>query len=167
MSHADNVAMGLTSTYLEADDDRAAIWNVIDAGGRHLASRISRTQLRARFDHGLLPRDAKVSREGDSAWFSIRELVSPALWWVARAGSVVGPVDGDRVRRGIVAQKIPSDCLVCKQGEQAWRPIGEVEAFAGFVEEVKFDGELTMVAEESDVRSRPPPPPSRHPQRRW
>jgi hypothetical protein len=159
--------MSLTSTHLEADDDRAAIWNVIDAGGQRLASRVSRMQLRARFEHGLLPRDAKVSREGDSSWFSIGELVAPALWWVARTGTVVGPVDGDRIRRGIAAHKVPSDALVCQQGERTWRPIGEVEAFAAFVEEVKFDGELTLVAEESDVRSRPPPPPSRHPQRRW
>ncbi|MGZ3422676.1 MAG: DUF4339 domain-containing protein [Polyangiales bacterium] len=158
--------MGLTSNQLEADEDRAAIWNVIDHAGERIASRVSRTQLRARFEHGLLPRDAKVSREGDSSWFPIHELVSPAMWWVARASQVVGPVDGDRVRRGILAQKIPSDALVCRQGEQSWRRIAEVDAFASFIEEVKFDGELTMVTEESDVRSKPPPPPSHPPRRR-
>jgi hypothetical protein len=156
------MGMTLTSTYLEGEDDRLAIWNVVDANGVRLANRVSRMQVRARLEHGLLPRNAKVAREGDESWFPIVELVTPGMWWVARAGVVVGPVDGDRVRRGILAEKVPADAMVCRVGERSWQGIKEVDAFRSFVDEVRFDGELTLVAEEnSDVRSKPPPPPSR------
>jgi hypothetical protein len=153
--------MGLTSNHFERDDDRAAIWNVIDGQGERIANRVSRAQLRVRFEHGLLPHDAKVAREGESAWFPITELVTETTWYIARAGTVIGPVDGELVRRGILAHKVPSDSMVCRKGERSWQRITDVDAFRAFVEEVKFDGELTLVAEESDVRAKPPPPPPR------
>lgn len=148
------------------EDERAQVWDVADVEGNVLVQRVSLANLRARVDNGLLPTAAVYRRHGEPSWKPLAELLGPTaahkvvvLWYVTRkAAPVVGPVDTDRVRRGIVANIVPFDCVVCRVGEQRWRPIGETIEFADQVRESQFEGELTLVVDSPRVDSRPPPP---------
>src|SRR5262245_26628463 len=103
-----------------SDDERAAIWDVGDPDGRVLASRISFNALRARTDAGLLPAAASVLRIGDDEWRPRSDILTPsrtskitALWYVTRNDApVIGPVDSDRVQRGIASSRVPVDSVV-------------------------------------------------------
>lgn len=149
------------------DDERAPIWDVADPDGRVLANKISFVALRARIDAGLLPAAALVLRTGDHEWRPISDLLTPSragkitmLWYVTRNNApVIGPVDTDRVQRGLASARVPPDCVVCRVGDDRWRPIGDVPEFERAVREASFDGELTLVADaETRIRAAPPPP---------
>lgn len=149
------------------DDERTPIWDVADPDGRVLSTRISFLALRARIDAGLLPAAALVLRSGDQEWRPLSDLLTPSrttkitmLWYVTRSDApVIGPVDTDRVQRGLASSRVPVDCVVCRVGDARWRPIGSVPEFERQVREAAFDGELTLVADaETRIRAAPPPP---------
>lgn len=152
-----------------SEDERAPIWDIADADGRVLASRISFIALRARIDAGLLPNAALVAKSGEREWRPLSDLLSPSttqritsMWYVTRknAREIVGPVDTDRVLRGIASQRVPVDCVVCRTGDDHWVPIGQVPEFMRAVCEARFDGELTLVVDtDTHIRAAPPPPP--------
>lgn len=148
-------------------DERAPIWDVADPDGRILATKISFIALRARIDAGLLPAAALVATSGDLDWRPLSEVLSPSrtsritlLWYVTRIDApVIGPVDTDRVLRGLASHRVPVDSVVCRVGDDRWRAIRDVHEFARAVNEAQFDGELTLVADaETRVRAAPPPP---------
>lgn len=152
---------------LTAEDERSPIWDVADPDGRVLASKISFIALRARIDAGLLPLAALVAHAGENEWRPLCDLLTPSrtaritsLWYVTRRGApIVGPVDSERIERGLSAHRVPTDSVVCRVGDDRWRLIGEVPEFAARVAEIAFDGELTLVADaEARVHAAPPPP---------
>ena len=152
------------------EDDRAPIWDVADPDGRVLASKISFIALRARIDAGLLPAAALVARSGDREWRPLSDVLSPSrtskitsLWYVTRRDApVIGPVDTDRILRGLASHRVPIDSMVCRAGDDRWRAIRDTDEFVSAVSEAMFDGELTLVADaEAHVRAAPPPPFSR------
>jgi hypothetical protein len=158
-------AVGANATM--TDDERAPIWDVADPDGRVLANKISFVALRARIDAGLLPAAALVLRSGEQEWRPISDLLTPSraskitmLWYVTRNNApVIGPVDTDRIQRGLASARVPIDCMVCRVGDDRWRPIGDVAEFERAVREASFDGELTLVADaETRIRAAPPPP---------
>jgi hypothetical protein len=150
------------------EDERAPIWDIADADGRVLAAKISYVALRARIDAGLLPAAALVAKSGEREWRPLTDILSPSrtqritsLWYVTRsnARSIVGPVDTDRILRGLASQRVPVDSVVCRTGDDRWTPIAQVPEFMRAVCEARFDGELTLVVDtDTDVRAAPPPP---------
>lgn len=152
------------------EDERAPVWDVADPDGRVLATKISFIAMRARIDAGLLPGAALVARPGDREWRPLSDLLSPSrtskimsLWYVTRLDApVIGPVDTDRILRGLASHRVPIDSMVCRAGEDRWRAIRDTDEFASAASEAMFDGELTLVADaETHVRAAPPPPFSR------
>lgn len=149
------------------DDERAPIWDLADPDGRVLATKISFVALRARIDAGLLPAGALVLRSGEDEWRPLSDILTPSrstkittLWYITRNDApVIGPVDSDRVQRGIASARVPVDCVVCRVGEDRWRAIGEIAEFERLVSQAAFDGELTLVADAPPrIRAAPPPP---------
>jgi hypothetical protein len=52
-------------------------------------------------------------------------------WWVTQRGrEPVGPVETELVVRGIAAEKVPGDALVCPVGGKSWQPLDAVPRFA-------------------------------------
>lgn len=134
--------------YLTHGDDRtgtrAQVWDVADARGRILATRLSIAHLRARLNHGLLATAALVARAGDDAWVPIQTVLQETLWYLSRDGVVVGPVETDRVQRGILAGRVPGDSLVCRAGDHRWTRLDDLPEFAGCIAEAMFDDEPTQ-----------------------
>lgn len=131
--------------------DDETLWDVADADGNTLVSRITRAQLRARLEAGLLQDAALASRSGERALRPISEVLGGSgarritrWWYVTRpGGEVVGPVETTRIERGIVARRVPLDSMVCEVGQAYWAPIADVVAFARAIEEAQFDEEVT------------------------
>lgn len=129
--------------------DEDAFWDVLDRRGRRVAKGITLAQVRARRDHGLMPNAALIARENTTEWHPIEEVLlrqktKQTLWYVTRpGGSVVGPVDTDRVRRGLREGMVPVDSIVCRAGSMSWVRIDAVLEFADAVNEVEFDAAAT------------------------
>ena len=132
-------------------DDDDAQWTVADGGGRVLARHLTLTQLRARIENGLLPDATLIAGQNDRSWRPLAAVIAPSgvrrlpsEWYVACAGSKpVGPVDLDRVRRGILAERVPTDALVCRVGESQWQSLYDVPELADAIDELSFESELT------------------------
>lgn len=50
----------------------------------------------------------------------------PPLWLVTNGEITVGPVNTDRLVRGVLARKVPETCWVRPSLERGWRPLDEV-----------------------------------------
>jgi hypothetical protein len=137
--------------------DEDAFWDILDRRGRRIAKGITLAQVRARRQHGLMPNAALMAREGTSEWHPIDEVLLRArthetLWYVTRpGGAVVGPVDTDRIRRGLREGLVPVDSMVCRAGTKSWVRIDAVAAFADAATEAEFDAAATTM--HSAVRS--------------
>jgi len=58
-------------------------------------------------------------------------LPAVAAWFVAVApGHVVGPVNNEQVLQAIANNQVPPGATVCVAGENAWKPIQSIPAFA-------------------------------------
>lgn len=130
-------------------------WLVADRSGRILARNISFAQLRARYEHGLLPPQTLVARSDEHLWRPIihvmdgsgaRKITRRATrqWYVTKpGGSVIGPVDTSLLSRGIAEGRVPLDSLACEAGDSEWQPVDEIAIFADAVNEVRFDSQMT------------------------
>lgn len=130
--------------------DEEAFWDVLDRRGRRIAKGITFAQVRARRQNGLMPNACLVAREDTTEWQPIDEVLArrpqQALWYVTRpGGSIVGPVDTDRLRRGLSEGMVPIDSIVCRAGSMSWVKIANVSAFADVVEEASFDAAATTM----------------------
>ena len=77
-------------------------------------------------------------------------------WWVTQAGRVpVGPVSTDLVLRGIEANRVPNDALVCEIGGTAWKVIGEVEPFAAALAQRHTSGRFDPHSEQTVIDLQP------------
>ncbi len=129
--------------------DEEAFWDVLDRRGRRVARGITLAQVRARREHGLMPNAALIAREDTTEWEPIEDVLlrastRQALWYVTRpGGAIVGPVDTDRVRRGLREGMVPVDSIVCRAGSMSWVRIDAVSAFADAVNEAEFDAAAT------------------------
>jgi hypothetical protein len=52
-------------------------------------------------------------------------------WWVTvPGGHPLGPVRTEHLLRGISAGKVPNHALVCRVGDEEWRPLSSIQRFA-------------------------------------
>lgn len=129
--------------------DEDAFWDVLDRRGQCVARGITLTQVRARRDGGLMPNAALIARENTTEWQPLDEVlqrsrVTGPLWYVTRAGgAIVGPVDTELVRRGLIEGMVPVDSVVCRAGTMSWVRIAKVAAFADAAAEAEFDASAT------------------------
>ncbi len=67
-------------------------------------------------------------------------------------GPIVGPVRLDQLVRGLATKRVPNEALACVEGEQDWRPVGEI------VDDVMSADEKTLFAAPVVVERRGAPP---------
>lgn len=52
-------------------------------------------------------------------------------WWVTvPGGHAVGPVRTEKLLRAISVGKVPTHALVCRVGDEEWRPLSSIRRFA-------------------------------------
>ncbi len=128
-----------------------------------LADKISLAQIRARLQHGLLAAAAFVAREDDTTWRTVEEVVGGSgarrievderQWYVTRrGGAVIGPVDTERLKRGLLSGRVPLDSLVNEVGHGTWYPLADEDTFAETVVEASFDAQATSMIVPSRAR---------------
>src|SRR4051812_48831101 len=65
---------------------------------------------------------------------NLSEAVTSA-WYVRNGETVVGPVDTERLLKGVLSKRIPPDCMVTQSTWSAWRSIAQVREVAAVMKD--------------------------------
>ena len=89
--------------------------------------------------------------QGAKAQMNITQLANlsedvTSAWYVKNGETVVGPVDTERLLKGVLSKRIPHDCMVTQSTWSAWRSIQQVREVAAVMKEPRFRRRATFWA---------------------